>query len=115
MRFLLVDPSNPGAPAHQILQKFVSLTGGTPDLDDDDDSKSGEDDDDASSDVEDPKKEETAEKRKKRRRLKNLKRRATLRSYEFTGSSEVAGVLFLEVVKATDLPPEKNSMSNLAI
>lgn len=115
VRFSLIDTSNPSATAQQLLQKFVSLTGGTPDLEDDDDSKSGDDEGDASSEIEDSKKEESAEKKEKKLKMKKMKRRATLKGYEFTGSSEVAGVLFLEIVKVTDLPPERNGKFNTLI
>lgn len=52
---------------------------------------------------------ETPEKRKRRNKLARLRRAAKQRAYEFSGMSDVAGVLFLEVSKITDLPPERNS------
>lgn len=47
-------------------------------------------------------------KKKKRRRVARIKRKTKQRAYEFSGMSDVAGVLFLEVQKITDLPPERN-------
>ena len=38
-----------------------------------------------------------------------MKKKAKQRAYEFSGTSDLAGVLFLEVAKITDLPPERNS------
>ena len=49
---------------------------------------------------------------KKRSRLKLLRSRSKARdvgTYEFTGKdSEVSGIIFLEVRKILDLPPERN-------
>ena len=67
-----------------------------------------EDDDDAG-DSEDPSRAETPEKRKRRLKIARIRRRATRRAYEFSGLSDLAGVLFLEISKITDLPPERNS------
>lgn len=53
--------------------------------------------------------EQTAKKRR-RLRLAKLKRKAKEHGYEFTGGSDVAGVLFVEIQKITDLPPEKNGV-----
>lgn len=92
-------------------------SGGLGDDDDDDlervGSLEGQDDDEDISETDDPSKAETAEKKKRKLRLAKLKRKAKLRAYEFSDRSEVAGVLFLEVVKITDLPPEKNSKTPL--
>ena len=51
---------------------------------------------------------ETLDKEKRNKKLAKLKRKTKLRSYQFTGVSDVAGVLFLEVSNITDLPPERN-------
>lgn len=53
---------------------------------------------------------EQKEKKKKRLRLARLKKKAKEHGYEFSGGSDVAGVLFVEIQKITDLPPEKNGM-----
>ncbi|KAG6359514.1 hypothetical protein INS49_013035 [Diaporthe citri] len=76
------------------------------------------DDDDAEYDIyddetpeeEDPSKPESVEKRKRRLRIKGLKRKKRDNPYEFTNGdrSDVVGIIFLEVVKITDLPPESN-------
>lgn len=75
----------------------------TPDLseiDDDDD-----DEEDPSDETEDSSK---SAQRKRRMKIKGLKKRKTNRLYEFSGDSDVVGIVFLEIVKITDLPPEKN-------
>jgi phosphatidylserine decarboxylase len=44
----------------------------------------------------------------KRRRLARLRRRSiAVRAYDFV-SSDMAGIIFMEIVKVTDLPPERN-------
>ncbi|KAK1542977.1 phosphatidylserine decarboxylase [Colletotrichum paranaense] len=76
-----------------------------------------EDDDDDDLDIEDdtpedddPSKPEVAEKRKRRLRIKGLKKKRRDQTYEFNNSgSDVVGVIYLEVLNITDLPPEPNS------
>ena len=58
-------------------------------------------------------KEEVMAKKKKRRRVARIKKRTKQRAYEFSGMSDVAGVLFLEIQKITDLPPERNGMDGV--
>jgi phosphatidylserine decarboxylase len=124
LQFSLVDPANPSATPEQIIQKFTSLTSNMPSPDEEDDeallrmesgeneeNEEGEEDEEESSDEaqDESKKAEKREKRRKKLRLAKLKRKAKLRAYEFTDRTEVAGVLFLEITKITDLPPERNS------
>jgi len=52
---------------------------------------------------------------RRRRRLAKLRRKATQRAYEFSGSSDLHGVLFLEISRITNLPPERNGKSNTAV
>ncbi|KAF2809057.1 uncharacterized protein BDZ99DRAFT_499382 [Mytilinidion resinicola] len=117
LQFSLVDTSNASATPQQILAKFMAIAGTSPSLDEDEDdllrTDSGdleEQDDDDQEDASDEPQDEVkkAEKRRKKLRLARLKRKAKQRGYEFTGNSEVAGVLFLEITKITDLPPERN-------
>jgi phosphatidylserine decarboxylase len=56
----------------------------------------------------------TNEKHKRRLKLARLKKKAKERAYEFSGLSDMAGVLFLEIQKVTDLPPEKNSKAHVS-
>lgn len=80
---------------------------GTDNSQDDDDDDEG--DDDETPEEEDPSKPETIEKRKRRLRIKGLKRKKRQNPYEFTnGGSDVVGLVFLEILNITDLPPESN-------
>jgi phosphatidylserine decarboxylase len=121
LRFALLDLSNPSAAPEETMKKFMAIASTSPTVEGDEDDEalervdSGDLDDkeddelETSDDIEESEKPEAAEKRKKRLRLAKIKKKATLRAYEFSDKSEVAGVLFLEVVKILDLPPEKNS------
>lgn len=67
--------------------------------------------DDETPEDEDLSKPENAEKRKRRLRIKGLKRKKRENPYEFingTANSSVVGIIFLEIVKITDLPRESN-------
>jgi len=127
LKFTLYDPVNPAAPANQVLQKFFGVVAEDDDDDEDDDELlarmqtrdlddlSEEDDEDRTpSDETDEGPQtpsgESEEKQKRRRRakIKKLRRRNKLKAYEFSNTSDVAGVLFLEINRITDLPPEKN-------
>jgi len=122
LQFTIYDPINTAATPQQILQKFFGLVASEPLQDEEDadelsrvdtgnDYDEEEDNDqEQNHDIDDPKDPDQAEKRKKRSRLARLKRKTKLRAYQFTGQSSIAGVLFLEIQKVTDLPPEKNGM-----
>ncbi|KAK0728495.1 phosphatidylserine decarboxylase-domain-containing protein [Lasiosphaeria miniovina] len=76
------------------------------DHDDDDDYEMYEDE---TPDDEDSTKPEAIEKRKRRLRIRGLKRKKRDNPYEFlNGGSDVVGIIFLEIGKITDLPPESN-------
>ncbi|PBP21452.1 phosphatidylserine decarboxylase [Diplocarpon rosae] len=124
LQFTLFDSSNVSASPGQVLDKFRALTGGN-DLDSvgtptrlqmgaasadlgDDDEYLDDDDEEPSDETDDPMKPENAEKRRKKLRLKGLRKKKQLSGYEFTGGSEVVGIVFLEIGKITDLPPERN-------
>ena len=122
-----MDPLDPSLAPDQIMQKFVALTDANLDVDGVDEEQENEglesreeleddddDDDDAedtSDETDDPTKPETVEKKRRRLRLKSLKKRKKARAYEFSGESDVVGIIFLEITKITDLPPERNSKS----
>ncbi|KAH7113872.1 phosphatidylserine decarboxylase-domain-containing protein [Dendryphion nanum] len=116
LQFSLIDASNPSATPEQIMSKFTAITGtSSPDEDDDDllrleSGENDDQDDDESSDetLDESKKAEKRERRRKKLRLAKLRRKVKEHTYEFSDKTEVAGVLFLEIVKVTDLPPEKN-------
>lgn len=122
IRFSVYDPIHTAATPQQTLQRFYGIVALEPaDGDGDDDlddlartdtidlDEEDDEEQDPSDGADDAKGTEKAEKRKKRHRLARLKRKTKLKAYEFNGMSDVAGVLFLEIQRITDLPPERNS------
>lgn len=118
IQFSLVDATNPAANAEHIMSKFLAIAGQTPSPDEDDDgylmrgdsnlTDLGEEE--SSDETQDEsKKAEKRERRRKKLRLARLKKKAKqLSAYEYSDKGDVAGVLFLEIQKITDLPPESN-------
>lgn len=115
LQFSLADSANPAATPADIHRKFKRLVysgdeddqippAGFEDLDQDEDT-SDEPDDVAGS--------EPVEKRRRRLRLARLRRKSlAARAYQFSGSGTgVQGIVFMEIVRVTDLPPEKNGMT----
>ena len=128
MSFAIVDPFNTSATPQDILQKLMAIVGASTgvegaeddelarlesqeaDADDDDDAKA----EDTSDETDDLNKPDFAEKRKKRLRLARIKRKTQAEAYRYTGGeAEVVGIVFLEINRITDLPPERNSMLSL--
>ncbi|KAG8526709.1 uncharacterized protein KY384_008138 [Bacidia gigantensis] len=120
LQFSLADTSNPSASPEELLQKLSVFAAASSDSDEEDasvdrvdsidvDSEAeGDNDDqepDTSDETDDLSKPEKAAKRKRKLRLK---RKSTVRTYEFSKGSDCVGILFLEINKITDLPPEKN-------
>jgi phosphatidylserine decarboxylase len=119
IQFSLVDTSSPSTPPDQLVQKFLAIAGNSPSPDEeeaelllraDSNNTDAEDDEDSSDEAQDEsKKAEKREKRRKRLRLAKLKKKAThMSGYEYSSNGDVAGVLFLEIQRITDLPPERN-------
>lgn len=121
LQFTLFDNSNKDAIDQDIFDKLAAITGfdmstptATPaaapdeglileDMDDEDEDESPEGEEEGSP------RPEIFDKRRKRLRLKGLKRKRRQRAYEFTnGGSDVVGVIFLEICRINDLPPESN-------
>ncbi|KXT03561.1 hypothetical protein AC578_9977 [Pseudocercospora eumusae] len=128
LRFKLADPTNSAATPQQILQRFAGIVS-DPEHDDDDEdddemlrrvNSQGLEDLDEEDDEKEPSDEtddgtrtptgttEEKQRSKRRRKLRRLRRKKKLSAYEFGATSDVAGVLFLEINRITDLPPEKN-------
>ncbi|PGH23110.1 phosphatidylserine decarboxylase [Polytolypa hystricis UAMH7299] len=114
LQFSLCDPSNPSASPEDIYKKFKSVVCAS---DDDDatiaptpDTDEMEREEETWDETDDPSKPEGAEKRRRRLRLARLKRRSIeARAYEFSGAKDgVSGIVFMEVTKILDLPPERN-------
>lgn len=119
IQFTLLDPANPSATPEQIIQKFLGIAGQTPSPDEEEyesllraesNNTDAEDDEESSDEVNDEsKKAEKREKRRKKLKLAKLRKKAKqLSGYEYSSNGDVAGVLFLEIQRITDLPPERN-------
>jgi phosphatidylserine decarboxylase len=119
LEFSIFDPIHSSATPQQILQRLHTTIGAGDDNDDEGllrtntdelDDEEGDDDIEQTDGADEAVKDENLEKKKKRRRVARIKKRTKQRAYEFSGSSDVAGVLFLEVQKIVDLPPERNGV-----
>ena len=131
LQFTLADLSNQSATPQDILRKFKAIIAGTPEEEDegdddtalaeyaprdsDDEDEDEDNDPDTSDETDDTSKPEVVEKRKRKLRLARLKKKSKARAYQFSGSGDVTGIAFLEIVKITDLPPERNGTSWLFI
>lgn len=115
LQFSLLDSSNPTASPTDTYHKFRTLVSSGDEEDDfpqipsitlDDADREEE----TSDETDDPTKPEVVEKRRCRLRLKRLKRKSlAARAYQFSGAGNgVQGIVFMEIVKVTDLPPERN-------
>ncbi|KAJ5965756.1 hypothetical protein N7481_012470 [Penicillium waksmanii] len=115
LQFSLSDSAFPGASPTDTYRKFRNLACigeeddpldqiPTADLDELDL------DEETSDETDDQTKPEIVEKRRRRLRLARLRRKSlAARAYQFSGSGTgVQGIMFMEIVKVTDLPPEKN-------
>ncbi|EYE91599.1 putative phosphatidylserine decarboxylase Psd2 [Aspergillus ruber CBS 135680] len=112
LQFSLVDTANPMASAQDTYRKFQNLVcfGEEEDYFPQESSQDLEDvdrDEETSDDADEP---EVAEKRRRRLRLKSLRNKSlAARAYQFSGvGNGVQGIVFMEIVRVTDLPPEKN-------
>lgn len=119
LQFKLSDPQAPLATQQQVMEKFWTIAGIEPDSltptktgsdasPSDEEDEEDEDEDEPSDEAEDPTKPETAEKKRRRRRIRGLRKRKAQHLYEFVSTSDVVGIVFLEISSVTDLPPEKN-------
>ena len=116
LELTLYDPIHSSATTQQVLQKFHGIAAASVDVEaEGDDIISRSTSKDVDSDDEDEtegvdESDATVEKKSKRSKLARMRRKAKQKAYEFSGTSDLAGVLFLEISKVTDLPPERNSM-----
>lgn len=114
LQFSLSDPLNPASSPLEVFQKFRSVVCASEEEDEDPQATSSledaDKDEETSDETDDPTKPEVVEKRKRRLRLARLRRKSLARrAYQFSGSSSgVQGIVFIEVVKVRDLPPERN-------
>ncbi|OAX80069.1 phosphatidylserine decarboxylase [Emergomyces africanus] len=115
MQFTLFDPTNPTAEPAEIYQKFKALVSSSDDEDEiaavvSPDTDDLEKEDETSDGTDDPTKPDVVEKRRRKLRIARLRRKSmAARAYQFSGSKDgVSGIVFMEIVKALDLPPERN-------
>lgn len=115
LQFSLSDSANPNASPTETYRKFKSLVCAS-----DEDDQSPDDqlpqldldelEQETSDETDDLSKPEVVEKRRRRLRLARLRRKSlAARAYQFSGSGTgVQGILFMEIVRVRDLPPERN-------
>lgn len=120
LQFTLYDASVGGATPQQIMDKFWSIVGvdtessspvdASEDASPTPDTQEGSEtlDEDRSDSTSDPSKPEAIERKRRRRRVRGLKKRKAHQLYEFAGTSNVVGIIYLEISSVTDLPPMKN-------
>ena len=130
LQFTLFDSTNHAATPQQVMEKFRVLAGvdpselgildiGTPtrqisrttaggETIGDDEEEYFDEEEEPSDETDDPTKPDAVEKRRRRLRIKGLRKKKQSSAYEFTGGSDVVGIVFLEIGKITDLPPERN-------
>jgi phosphatidylserine decarboxylase len=109
---VVVTPSIEESETRGGLKVEDENVGDDKDEDDDDDN---EKDLETSDETDDPAKPASTEKRKKKLRLARLKKKSKKRGYEFSGGSDVVGIVFLDIGRITDLPPERNSVSVISL
>lgn len=123
MQFSIVDSANPSASPEEIKKKFHAYIGAdeeddelsrassnADDLAGDEDLDDFEDDQESVTENEASQKLGVADKKEKKRRLARLRRKSiAATAYNFLGAEyDMSGIIFMEIVKATDLPPERN-------
>lgn len=110
MDVISTSASTPGADEdeeNRVLK--MSSRGSDGYNDDEEDDEEDEKDLETSDETDDPIKAGGTEKRKKKLRLARLKKKTKARAYEFSGGTDIVGIVFLDIGKITDLPPERNS------
>ena len=123
LQFFLTDTSDPTAPAEQITQKWQLFIGSfvrTPPSEEENlDQQLGEagieldDEEDDSSEADESKSDEGSQAGKAapiKGKKDKVKKKVKQTAYEFSHGTDVVGIVYLEVSKITDLPPEHNSM-----
>ncbi|KAH8695010.1 putative phosphatidylserine decarboxylase Psd2 [Talaromyces proteolyticus] len=118
LQFTLIDVATPTAPPSDTYRRFKSIVCAA-DADEDDDTtlapiswnqEDNDKDEETSDETDDPTKPEVVEKRKRRLRIARLKRKSiAARAYQFSGAPNgTDGIVFIEISRITNLPPEKN-------
>lgn len=115
LQLTLFDSTNLTAPSSHVLEKLRALAGLTYSSDDCPSNMPSTNDIQALENVEEPSDEsdgitrpEPSEKRKRGLKLRGLRKEKNMTGYEFSNGGEVVGIIFLEISKIIDLPPERN-------
>ncbi|KAJ5884806.1 hypothetical protein N7495_009316 [Penicillium taxi] len=111
LQFSLSDSSNPTASPADTYLKFKNLVCASEEDEEQIRNMDMDDlvDEETSDETDDLSKPEIVEKRRRRLRLARLRRKSlAARAYQFSGGTSVQGIVFMEVVKVIDLPPERN-------
>ncbi|KAI6250367.1 Phosphatidylserine decarboxylase proenzyme 3 [Erysiphe necator] len=113
LQLTLFDSTGLSAAPELVLEKLRALTSSAYSSDDNPSSKTPSIGDiQASENIEEPSDEsdrpEPSEKRRRNIKLKGLRKKKSMTGYEFSSGGEVVGIVFLEIHKIIDLPPEKN-------
>jgi phosphatidylserine decarboxylase len=117
MQFSLIDTYHPTATEEETLRKYKSVIAAGYEEDDEilsraptveDEEGATENGEDAENDHETS--DEKAAKKEKKKRMARLRRKSiAVRAYEFVGGAgDVSGIIFMEILRITDLPPERN-------
>lgn len=104
----IMTPLDGSSRSPRLGPTLATPTGVSGDRYADEDEDDDDDDEEEEDDTEDATKPEAIERRKRRLRLRRLRRKRKQNAYEFSGDSDVLGIIFLEIVNITDLPPEHN-------
>jgi len=125
LQFSLIDPSNPSANPEEIERRLRSmiqfdaednsmLSRSSTGLTQNDPDGDHEDDADSPDESDSPSQLGPSDRKVKKKKLARLRRKSiAVRAYEFMGvDSDISGIVFMEVVKIVDLPPERNSEWN---
>lgn len=113
MQFSLYDASNPAASPEETYQKFKAVVRAADDEDELSRANTNElEDNETSEETDDQGKSEGVEKQKRKLRIARLKRKSiAARAYQFSGAGNgISGIVFLEISRIKDLPPERNGM-----
>jgi phosphatidylserine decarboxylase len=123
MQFSLIDTYHPTATEEETLRRYKSVIAAgyedddeilsrAPTIVDEDgatvDGDEAENDHETSDETDEP--SGKAAKKEKKKRMARLRRKSiAVRAYEFVGGAgDVSGIIFMEILKITDLPPERN-------
>jgi phosphatidylserine decarboxylase len=119
----VIDTYHPTATEEETLRRYKSaiavgnedddeILSRTPTIEDDgtaDHEDEAENEHETSDETDEPS-AKAAKKEKKKRKARLRRKSIAVRAYEFVGGvGDVSGIIFMEILRITDLPPERNS------